>query len=240
MRTISLLFIVFFSTEILFAGSSKCAEDHSYLQFDSDKNYTIESLQKMLQKEPDDVECMVKLVDLYLKRGEVSKGFALLAKAYKKDPKFVKSKKISKIVHVALYINKLENDAKTKNDAKSWNLLGLNYYKMGVFKEAVKCYRKSLKIDPSQIDARLNLAVALSRIGQKYMAIEELDKVIQRDKNNFYAYYYSGKILKYQIGDKNRAKKFLNIAKKLCREQKDKFPKKVYGLYMKDLESETK
>ena len=239
MRTISLLFVTLFCTEILFASDSICVE-HGYLQFDRDKNFTIESLQKMLKRNPNDLECKLKLVNLYLKKGEVSRGFELLMDVYKKDPDFVRSKTIYKIVHIARYITHLEKEAKKSNDIKYWNLLGLNYYKMGVFKEAIRCYKKSLSIKPLQVEPRLNLAISLSRIGRKYMAIDELQKVIKIDKDNFYAYYYAGKILKYQIGDKQRAEEFLKIAKKLCKKEKNDFPKGVYAMYIKDLNSEIK
>ncbi len=226
-----------FST-LLFAEDSNCVEGN-YLVFQKENNHSIKSLQDILQKNPNDMECLVKLINLYLKNGEVSKGFELLVRAYKKDPNFIKTKKIYKIVHVAQYITQLEKKAKEANSPKYWNLLGLNYYKMGVFKEAIKCYRNSLKVDPDQIEPRLNLAIALSRVGQKYMALEELSDIIKKDKNNFYAYYYTGKILEYQIGDKDKAKRYLQKAKMLCKAEKSKFSKKMYELYMKDLDSET-
>jgi len=238
MKKTSLLLLIFMFSTLLFAEDSNCVEGN-YLVFQKENNHSIKSLQDILQKNPNDMECLVKLINLYLKNGEVSKGFELLVRAYKKDPNFIKTKKIYKIVHVAQYITQLEKKAKEANSPKYWNLLGLNYYKMGVFKEAIKCYRNSLKVDPDQIEPRLNLAIALSRVGQKYMALEELSDIIKKDKNNFYAYYYTGKILEYQIGDKDKAKRYLQKAKMLCKAEKSKFSKKMYELYMKDLDSET-
>ncbi len=238
MKKSSLLLLIFIFPIILLAEDSKCAEGN-YLVFQKENNHTINSLQKILQKNPNDMECLVKLINLYLKEGKVSKGFELLIRAYKKDPDFIKTKKIYKIVHVAQYITRLKQKAKETNSSKYWNLLGLNYYKMGFFKEAIKCYRNSLKVNADQIEPKLNLAIALSRVGQKYMAIEELSDIIKKDKNNFYAYYYAGKILEYQIGDKDKAKRYLQKAKILCKAEKSKFSKKMYELYMKDLDSET-
>ncbi len=238
MKKILFIFFVVLSVSLM-AKESACMQK-SYLVFGKDNNHTVKSLEQIINNNPKDTRCMIKLVNLYFKNGYISKGFNLLAKAYKENPQYVKHNKINKIVHIAIYMSKLENIAKKDNNPKSWNILGLNYYKMGVFKEAIICYKNSLKIDPSQIEPRLNLAIALLRGGQKYMAIEELNEIIQRDQNNFYAYYYIGKILKYQIGDKEKAKKYFKIAKKLCKEQKNKISKKMYVLYMKDLNNETK
>ncbi len=238
MQKISFLFLMCMMPVLLSASNTKCNES-GYLNFGNDSNHSIDFLQKTIQTNPKDVECMVKLVNLYLKRGYVSKGFALLVKAYKINPSFIKNHKIYKIINVALYMTKLKEKAKQKNDIHSWNLLGFAYYKMGVFKEAIYAYKKSLDINKTQIEPKLNLAIALSRIGQKYMALEELMDVISQDKNNFYAYYYAGKILKYQIGDRKKAEIYLNKAKKLCKIEKSAFSKKMYRLYLKDLNEET-
>jgi tetratricopeptide (TPR) repeat protein len=238
MQKTSFLFLLFMLPTLLFATNTKCTEK-SYLSFGDDANHSIDFLQKTIKTNPQDVKCMVKLVNLYLKRGYVSKGFALLVEAYKINPNFIKNQKIYKIIHVAQYMTKLKEKAKQKNDIHSWNLLGFGYYKMGVFKEAIKAYRKSLDINSTQIGPKLNMAIALSRIGQKYRALEELMDVISQDKNNFFAYYYAGKILKYQIGDKDKAEIYLKKAKKLCKIEKNAFSRKMYKLYLKDLNEET-
>ncbi len=238
MKKTSFLFLICILPVLVSATNTKCVEK-SYLNFGNSSNHSIDFLQKTIQADPKDVECMVKLVNLYLKKGYVAKGFALLVKAYKIDPNFIKNKKIYKIINIAQYMTKLKEKAKQKNDTHSWNLLGFNYYKMGVFKEAIHAYKKSLDINSTQIEPKLNLAIALSRMGQKYMALEELMDVISQDNNNFYAYYYAGKILKYQVGDRKKAEIYLNEAKKLCKIEKNAFSKKIYKLYLKDLNEET-
>jgi len=238
MKKISLLFLFCTVPVFLLATNTKCNEK-SYINLNNSANHSIVSLKQIIQKNPKDVQCIVKLVNLYLKQGKVAKGFSLLVKAYRLNPTFIKNQKIHKILKIATYMTKLEQKAKQGQNTHFWNLLGFNYYKMGVFKEAIKAYKNSLKIDNSQIEPKLNIAIALSRIGQKYRALEELMDVISQDKNNFYAYYYAGKILKYQIGDKDKAEIYLKKAKKLCKIEKKAFSKKMYKLYLKDLNEET-
>ncbi len=185
-----------------------------------------------------DLDCLLKTIHYCFKKGDVSRGFDLLIRLYKVDPSFVKKHKIYQIIETAKYITDLKNRAKAKNSPMLWNKLALSYYKMGVFNEAIKAYKESLKIDPKQIVPRLTLALALSRIGQKYSAVEELMSVISMDKDNFFAYYYVGKILKYQIKDNKKAQIYLTKAKLLCEKDKNGLGKKMYKIYEKDLENE--
>ncbi len=240
MKRISLsLCLILLGYTVLSAGESSCKES-GYLNFQNDKNQSEAVLQKLVQKNPKDMECVLKLIHIYLKNGKVEKGLELLVQADKTDPEFIKNRKIHKILKIAKYLTKLKKTAVKNNDINSWNILGAAYYKMGVFKESIKAYNKSLQISPDQIDARLTLALDLSRTNQAYRAIEELAKVISLDKDNFYAYYYTGKILKYQIKDSKKAKDYLVKAKILCKKQKKSFRADIYQEYIKDLEDETK
>lgn len=224
---------------MLRAGESSCKES-SYLDFQKDKNQSETALQQLVQKNPKDMECALKLIHIYLKNGKVEKGLELLVQADKRDHEFIKKRKIHKILKIAKYLIKLKKNAIKNSDVNSWNILGTAYYKMGVFNESIKAYNKSLQINPDQIDARLTMALDLSRTNQAYRAIEELTKVISLDKNNFYAYYYAGKILKYQIKDIKKANLYLKKAKFLCKKQKKSFRADIYKEYIKDLENETK
>jgi len=235
----TLLLLVLLSPAVLVAGESSCKEV-GYLDFQKDKNQNEKALVKLVQKNPKDMECTLKLIDIYLKKGKVEKGLELLVKANKIDPEYIKSKKIHKILKIAVYLTNLKKKAVKNNDINSWNILGAAYYKMGVFNESIKAYNKSLQLKPDQIDARLTLALDLSRTNQAYRAVEELSKVISLDKDNFYAYYYTGKILKYQIKDLKKAKIYLEKAKILCKKQKKSFSKNIYKEYIEDLKNETK
>ena len=232
-------YLTLFSFSILRAGESSCKES-SYLDFQKDKNQSEIALQKLVHKNPKDMECVLKLIHIYFKKGKVAKGLELLVKADRTDHKFIMHKKIYKILKIAKYLTNLKQKAIKNNDIDSWNILGAAYYKMGVFNESIKAYHKSLQLNPSQIEPRLTLALDLSRTNQAYRALEVLSKVISLDKNNFYAYYYAGKILKYQIRDIKKAKVYLLKAKKICKQQKKSFKPDIYQAYIKDLQNETK
>ena len=227
------------SFSMLRAGESSCKES-SYLDFKGNKNQSEKILQQLVQKNPKDMKCILKLIHTYLKNGKVSKGFELLVHANEIDSDFIKNNKIYKVLKIAKYLTNLKKQAIRDNDINSWNILGMTYYKMGVFNESFKAYTKSLQLNPNQIEPRLSLALDLSRLNQSYRAIRELSKVISLDKDNFYAHYYIGKILKYQIKDNKKAIIYLKKAKLLCKNQKKSFKLDVYKEYIKDLEDETK
>ncbi len=239
MRYINIVFVIILLSGFSLNAKESFCKESGYLDFQNKENQTEETLAKIIKKNPKDMDCMIKLINIYLKEGKVDKGFELLVKANKIDPKYIKSKKIHQILEIALYMTDLKKRAIKNNDIKSWNILGATYYKMGVFSESIKAYTKSLNINPSQISPRLTLALDFSRTNQAYRAVKELNKVLRIDKDNFFAYYYTGKILMYQIKDTKKAKLYLKKAKKLCQEQKNRFGKDIYNQYMKDLENET-
>jgi len=224
----------------LYSGNiTKCSEK-SYFSFQDKSNYTIESLQKIINKNPSDIKCTINLINLYLKNGNVSKGFKLLVKIYNKYPKKVQKFKIYKIFKIAKYMTALRKKAKSNHDINAWNKLAFGYYKMGVFKEAIKAYRQSISINPKQIEPRIKLSLALLKTGRKYMAIEELKNVIKLNKDNFFAYYYTGKILKYNIKDIKKANIYFQKAKQFCTLKELNMNEKLYKLFKQDLDNETK
>ncbi len=217
---------------MLTAGGYKCSES-TVLGFIGGRSDNLE-----ISKDTE--ECALKAIHLCFRDGDVSKGFSLLVRVYNADPDFIKHHKIYRIIKTAKYIVNLKTEAEKKRDPNLWNKLALSYYKMGVFHEAINAYKRSLQIDPNQIEPRLTLALSLSRVGQKYSAIDELMDVISIDKNNFFAYYYAGKILKYQIKDEKKAYFYLKKAKSICEKREDKTDSKLYAAYEKDLENELK
>ncbi len=240
MNRLFFLFIISFLPVLLYSENmTKCSEKN-YFSFQDKTNYTIKSLQKIINKNPSDIRCAIDLINLYLKNGNVSKGFKLLVETYNKYPKKVQKFKIYKIIKIAKYMTTLREKAKSNHDINDWNKLAFGYYKMGVFKEAIKAYRQSISINPKQIEPRIRLSLALLKTGRKYMAIEELQNVIKLDKNNFFAYYYAGKILKYNIKDVKKANIYFQKAKQLCTLKKLNMNEKLYKLFKQDLDNETK
>lgn len=68
--------------------------------------------------------------------------------------------------------------------ADLWNYLGLCHLNQGITDQAISDFRKSLRINPNFISARVNLAAAYESIGRKYSAIEQIEHVLAFDSHN--------------------------------------------------------
>src|SRR5262245_54951465 len=79
-----------------------------------------------------------------------------------------------------------------KNDALTWNYLGLAYVKTSDFKKARKAFEKSVEIEPNNSTYHVNLSYAylLFRLTDK--AQSEAEKAIKLDPKNGSAYYLRG------------------------------------------------
>ncbi len=94
-------------------------------------------------------------------------------------------------------INSLEQNA-TQNpkSADAWVRLGnaysdygKNFYNPSAYQKAVDSYKKSLEIDPKNINVQVDMAIQYFRMGQIETATAEAQKAIQSNPNFAPAYY---------------------------------------------------
>ncbi len=196
------------------------------------------SVKKILDAEPNNVECLIQYASIYLKKGKLSKGFEILVEAHRIDPKKVKRHKISKIMPFALKVTMLKEKAQKNKDPRLWKELADGYFEIGILDEAILAYKQSLKLNPKQNDTRFKLALAYRKNDQIYSSLLEFKKVLEEDKNNFYASYYLAKILKYNIGNLQNSLKYFKIAKELLLSEKEKFKDKKFEMLLNDLNKE--
>jgi tetratricopeptide (TPR) repeat protein len=64
-----------------------------------------------------------------------------------------------------------------------YNLMGLAYYKMDDFDDALKLFSAATKIDPLDATAKYNEACALARTGKQDLALDSLASAIELDPN---------------------------------------------------------
>ena len=197
-----------------------------------------EKIKAILEKEPHNVECLIQLANIYLKKGKITKGFSVLVEANEINPKIVAKNSLSKVIPFAQKVTNLKKMAEKSNDIKYWNELANGYFSIGILDEAIINYKKSLKINPNQSDIHFKLALAYKKDGRIYSCIDELKKVLKLNPKNLYANYYIGKILKYNL--KNRAKsiEYFQKAKELLIDQKENFKYKKYTILLNDIKKE--
>ena len=233
------IFILSFLSISLFAKEFPICKDYYSIK-EGEKTQKEKFLEKVLKSDPQNIECMLKLASVYLRTGKVSQGFDLIAVAYKQDPKFVKNAKISQILDLALRMSSLRAKANKTKDYTIWNELADTYFDIGIFKEASIAYEHSLELNPKQIYKRILLAISYGNLEKYSKASKTLQKVLDMQKNNFYANYYYAKLLKNEFEDRKWIS-YMKTAKKLINSKMAQFNSEQEREYIKeDIESELK
>lgn len=195
-------------------------------------------IDKLLVKEPENIECILKLANIHLKSGELLRGYKLISRAYDINPLAIEESKISNILPDALKMTRLARLAKKNSDKLLWNELGDDFYNMGVFNEASKIYEKSLKIDSKQPYIGLKLALSYKKSNQIDNAVERLFILVEQDEKDFYANYYLGKFLRYFITDDDSAIKYFTSAKEILLLKQEDFTSLEFSSFMNDINME--
>lgn len=203
-----------------------------------DREKAKETIEAILLNEPDNVTCMLQLANIFLKQGHISRGFEILVDAYSIAPHAVQGSSIASVLPFALKVSSLKKQAISTNDTELWNKLGDGYFEMGIFNEATAMYKKSLKVDEKQHEIRLKLSLTMQKNCQTYRALEELQKILQDEKDNLYANYYLGKILMYDVKNVDKAKYYFIKAKTSLIAQKNDIEYVTYTNLLSDITKE--
>ena len=195
-------------------------------------------INKLLKKEPENIECILKLANIHLKSGELLKGYKLITRAYNTNPLAVGQSDISNILPYALKMAKMAKKAKKNSDKLLWNQVGDNFFDMGVYGESIKSYEKSLELDLEQPEIGLKLALSYKKNNQTDNAVEQLFILVEQNEKDFYANYYLGKILRYAITDEDSAVKYFVKAKEILFSKKDDFSNNEFTSFMNDINME--
>ena len=216
------IFVLLVATILNAKQYSICKSEYQIQENESLKKQL--SLEKILDKDPNNIECMLKLSVVYFQTDEVSKAFDLIKKAYRLNPKFVENQKqIVKILDLALKLSRLKEYALKNKDTKTWNRLGKKYYDMRIFKEAIYAYKNSLKIDAKQSKIGVMLALSYGNNNNMLKAIKQLRVILNQEPENFYANYYFAKILKNEMKKPKEAEPYFMYAKYLIDQKITKF-----------------
>jgi len=87
-----------------------------------------------------------------------------------------------------------------KQVAQLWRRAAAAYQKAGEFDAAVQVYRNAVKYSPDNVGIRLDLAHTLHVNGQEEAALNELDRILERDPQNVQALLRYGEILAHSYG----------------------------------------
>ncbi|MDD3462259.1 MAG: hypothetical protein PHW07_01305 [Sulfurospirillaceae bacterium] len=195
-------------------------------------------IELLLESDPQNVTCLLRLASINLEQGKISKGFELLVRASEIDPKVVEKHSLLALFPFALKVTNMKKQAQEKNDKELWNQLGDRYFEMGIFEDATVMYKKSIAIDANQPDIRVKMALGLRKNTNIYCAIDELKKVVQDNEFHFYANYYLGKILQHDIKDNANAMHYFIVAKESLEKLKSSFSFEEYQKFSNEISRE--
>ncbi len=90
------------------------------------------------------------------------------------------------------------------SDPKGQDLLGIVYFRLGLYPRAIAIYEQLIKLHPDALEPRINLALSYLKTGQPAQARFELEKVVEQSPGHSRAWGYLG--LAFQrLGDYERA-----------------------------------
>ncbi|MFO0759424.1 MAG: tetratricopeptide repeat protein [Byssovorax sp.] len=90
------------------------------------------------------------------------------------------------------------------SDPKGQDLLGIVYFRLGLYPRAIAIYERLIQMHPEAIEPRINLALSYLKTGQPAQARFELEKVVEIAPGHSRAWGYLG--LAFQrLGDYERA-----------------------------------
>jgi len=195
-------------------------------------------INKLLKKEPKNIECILKLANIHLESGDLLKGYKFIARAYNINALAVEQSGMGNILPYALKMTKLAKRAKKNKNKFLWNQVGDNFFDMGVYGESIKSYEKSLALDLKQPEIGLKLAFSYQKNNQIDDAVDQLFTLVEQNEKDFYVNYYLGKILRYSITDDDSAVKYFTNAKKILFAKKVDFAEMEFTSFANDINME--
>ncbi|MBE0491392.1 MAG: tetratricopeptide repeat protein [Sulfurospirillum sp.] len=200
-----------------------------------DTNGAITYIEKILEKNPENLECMITLASLYLKKGKLEAGFEYVSRAYKFNALATQKSSLAPIVRFALNMEELRKKAYKNNTVEDWNKLGDAYFEFGAYDMAADFFQTSFSKDATQEQIGLKLAQSYKKIAKTHEAIIVLKQVLQYNPNNFYANYFIGKILKYSSFDATDFQIYLKKAEELLEKDKKLISNPEYPKFINDI-----
>ncbi len=89
-------------------------------------------------------------------------------------------------------------------DAEGQALLGVVYFRLGLYPRAIGIFDELLRTFPNEVAPRMNLALCFLKTGQQHRAREQLEAVVQRAPDHRRAWGYLGLVME-RLGEIARA-----------------------------------
>ena len=150
-----------------------------------------ETVLRELQDDPDNIQALYHLGDLYFRDGRYEEAVESFRKVVAADPSrayvfFQMGTALNRLhrYEEALDAFKHALDNNLKTPAIAYNNMGITYGKLGRFQEEIGALKQAIALRPRYATARYNLGVTLIKVGdiegarEQYQALNEFDVTI--------------------------------------------------------------
>lgn len=145
----------------------------------------IEQLQAVLTDNPDDLQALHQLTEIYYQQGELERAIALCQEILRLKPDWVLAYKT--LGNILQAQDKVDSAIRAYNRAialdpqfaPAYTNLGSIAYKMGEIDEAMILYRRAIALDPNHVAAYWNLGKILEQQGRLNEGFYYQDKAVQ-------------------------------------------------------------
>ena len=156
----------------------------------------IASYQKALEIEPDSVEALNRLGEVYFVRGRLAEALAVCQQALKIQPDFaVGYKTLGNVLQgqgkIDAAIRAYSKAVEIKPEfAEAHSNLGSMFYKQGRLESAVSCYERALELKPELVAVHSNLGKVLQQLGRLDEAVACWRKAMELSPGSGSADFY--------------------------------------------------
>ncbi len=144
-------------------------------------------VKQKLQKNPDDVDALYHLADLYERNAQYTEAIEAYKKVVKIKPSmgyayFKLGTAYDRLDRPAEAVNAFKKAIKYMPDyAVAYNNLGVAYGKLEKFNDEIAVLEKAIKLRPTYSSARYNLGVTYLKTGNKKAAMQEYESLKKFD-----------------------------------------------------------
>jgi Flp pilus assembly protein TadD len=148
-----------------------------------------QQLLKAISFDQNDFQANENLAKIYMLKGDFPNSEIFWKKCYSIQPQ---SSQLIELSHVLITQKKLDEAmdilqnilSDEEDNPRLYSLLGIIYFAKYDFGSAIKCFKRTLGIEPENAEARHNLAMSLLKTGQNEEALNEFRRILLLDPDH--------------------------------------------------------
>jgi tetratricopeptide (TPR) repeat protein len=177
-------------------GLDKLAHSH-FTRGDYQK--AVEIWNKVLAKDPENLEAMTSLANVLLHQGDLEEAMKVLRSAKEKNPDFLPARNLMAMCYINLgrtdQARRISQEvlAMDPDNAEAHFNLGVVSEMSGDYERALAGFKRSVELRGDYDESRINLANEYLRRGNVERGLHHLSRALEINPSNHHAWYLKGK-----------------------------------------------